>query len=93
MRNSGAGVAPGEPHVGDEKKMKPTYNITLTAILLFTVGCASKPPAIISTKDHPENFTNNVSQGTPAEIAPMTKQERNYYKDNAKGKFLGDVPK
>ena len=57
--------------------MKLTNNITLTAILLFTVGCASKPPAISSTKDHPENVTNNVSQETPAEIAPMTEQERN----------------
>lgn len=36
---------------------------------------------------------HSVPHGTPLEIAPMTQEERNYYRDNAAGKGLYSIPK
>lgn len=86
--------------LADEENTNQESTVTLPAPFLFNVGCTSEPPAIVPARDRRQNTTNNFTRKdpdaehrAPAEIAPMTEPERNYYKDNAKGKLLLDVPK
>jgi hypothetical protein len=73
--------------------MQARTNVGLAVLFLFNVGCASQPTPGVSASDHTPRATNRLMHRSPTEIAPMTEQERNYYKDNAKGKFLFDSPK